>query len=158
MSTPDIPQPVRDLLTAILEAVDVPHPATVGDRERFHQVLVDRALDAVTALRGVLQHGDDAGWSADYLRARLAEKPATGYRTWGEARTEPSQPPRAEETEAANRCARCRTPFDRADLRHDGRGRYASTPYCRSCIDNCRDGSAEHVCVICDPARYGGAR
>ncbi|GAB2960143.1 hypothetical protein [Streptomyces heilongjiangensis] len=77
---------LRQLLAAVLDALDIPNPATVGDRERFHQVLGDRALDAVTALRGVFQHGDDAGWSADYLRARLAEKPATGYRTWGEGR------------------------------------------------------------------------
>lgn len=30
------------------------------------------------------------------------------------------------------------------------------TPWCHSCVDNCHDGSAEHVCVICDPQRYGG--
>ncbi|HET9326416.1 MAG TPA: hypothetical protein VFQ05_06585 [Candidatus Eisenbacteria bacterium] len=66
-------------------------------------------------------------------------------------RTRPEQLSRAE-----NRCGRCRQPFDSTDVRHDGHARYAATPFCRRCIDNCRDGSAEHVCVICDPARYGG--
>jgi hypothetical protein len=76
----------RDLLRAVLEALDIPSPATVGDGEVYDRILLDRVMDAVVALQGVLRRGDDAGWSADYLRARLAEKPATGYRTWGEGR------------------------------------------------------------------------
>ncbi|MDX2515475.1 hypothetical protein PV355_10015 [Streptomyces stelliscabiei] len=80
-STPD-----RVLLAAVLEALDIPSPATVGDSETHRELLASRALDAVIALRGVLDQGDDPGWAADYLRARLAEKPATGYRTWGEGR------------------------------------------------------------------------
>lgn len=80
-STPD-----RVLLAAVLEALDIPSPATVGDSEAHREILASRAMDAVIALRGVLDQGDDPGWAADYLRARLAEKPATGYRTWGEGR------------------------------------------------------------------------
>lgn len=76
----------RDLLTAILEALAIPYPATVGDSEVHDRILLDRVMDARVALEGVLQRGDDAGWSADYLRARLAEKPATGYRATGESR------------------------------------------------------------------------
>lgn len=74
---------LRQLLAVVLEALDIPSPATVGDSETHREILAHRTIDAVAALRGVLQHGDDPGWSADYLRARLAEKPATGYRTWG---------------------------------------------------------------------------
>lgn len=97
---------LRDLLAAVLEAIDIPAPATVGDTAAHHALLADRALDAVVALQCVLRaRGDCAGWSADYLRARLAEKPPTTYRHWGEARTEPSQPTSAEETEAAERAA-----------------------------------------------------
>lgn len=74
---------LRQLLAVVLEALDIPSPATVGDSETHREILAHRAMDAVIAVRGVLHQGDDPGWSADYLRARLAEKPATGYRTWG---------------------------------------------------------------------------
>jgi len=76
----------RDLLAAVLEALAIPYPATVGDSEVHDRILLDRVMDARVALEGVLQRGDDAGWSADYLRSRIAEKPATGYRTTGESR------------------------------------------------------------------------
>ncbi|MCT9078815.1 hypothetical protein [Streptomyces fulvoviolaceus] len=74
----------RDLLQAVLEALDIPAPATVGDAEAHDRILLDRVLDAKVALEGVLRRGDEPGWSADYLRSRIAEKPATGYRAWGE--------------------------------------------------------------------------
>jgi hypothetical protein len=77
---------VRELLAAVLEAINIPHPATIGDQEAHREVLAGRALDAVVALQGVLEDADDPTWSANYLRARLAEKPATGYRHWGEGR------------------------------------------------------------------------
>jgi hypothetical protein len=80
------PGEYRNLLAAVLEALDIPAPATVGDGEVYERILLDRVMDARVALEGVLRRGDDPGWSADYLRARLAEKPATGYRTWGEGR------------------------------------------------------------------------
>lgn len=76
----------HDLLTVLLEALDIPSPATVGDGEVHDRILLNRVMDAKVALKGVLRNGDDPGWSADYLRARLAEKPATGYRTWDEGR------------------------------------------------------------------------
>jgi hypothetical protein len=74
----------RELLAAILEALDIPSPATVGDGEVHDRILLNRVTDAKVALEGVLRRGDDPGWSADYLRGRLAEKPADGYRAWGE--------------------------------------------------------------------------
>lgn len=89
----DLTQPndVRDLLAAVLEALDIPHPATIGDGEQHARVLTDRAMHARIALENVLQRGDDPGWSADYLRARLAEHPPTGYRAAGTPRTEATQ-------------------------------------------------------------------
>lgn len=69
----------RALLEAVLEALDMPYPATIGDTEAYERILNDRVMHARIALRGVLQRGDDAGWSADFLRARVAELPATGY-------------------------------------------------------------------------------
>ncbi|MFF3872933.1 hypothetical protein [Streptomyces sp. NPDC001978] len=76
----------RELLAAVLEALDIPHAATVGDEKVHDRILLNRVMDARIALEGVLCRGDDPGWSADYLRHRLIEKPATGYRAWGEGR------------------------------------------------------------------------
>lgn len=76
----------RDLLAAVLEALAIPYPATVGDSEIHDRILLDRVMDARVALDGVLQRGDDPGWSADYLRAQLAKKPAVGYRAAGDRR------------------------------------------------------------------------
>ncbi|MFF5008027.1 hypothetical protein ACFY3G_35000 [Streptomyces phaeochromogenes] len=83
-----IPEPTRDLLAAVLEALGIPHPATFGDSERHGEILTERASHAVIALKGVLDHGDDPGWSADYLRARLVEHPPTGYRHSGASSAE----------------------------------------------------------------------
>ncbi|MFM9723716.1 hypothetical protein [Streptomyces scabiei] len=92
---------LRQLLAVVLEALDIPSPATVGDSETHREILAHRTMDVVAALRGVLQHGDDPGWSADYLRARLAERPATGYRSWGAAEDVPADP--ADERERVRR-------------------------------------------------------
>jgi hypothetical protein len=125
---------LRQLLEAVREAVTIPYNAP-----EYALRLQTRTDWVLTTLKG-LREGDpdDAGWLADYLRNKLA----------------------AEEAEAAerakNRCGRCRRPFDSTDPRFDGHARYAATPYCRRCTDNCRDGGAEHVCVLCDPKRYGG--
>lgn len=83
MGNSAMPADLRDFLAAIRSAIDIPNPATVGDTEAYHQVLANRVMHTVTALWGVLDHNDDPGWSADYLRARLAEHPTNGYRTWG---------------------------------------------------------------------------
>ncbi|WP_405799309.1 hypothetical protein [Streptomyces sp. NBC_01506] len=82
-----IPEPTHDLLTAALEALDIPHPATVGDGEAHAKVLADRVMHTVIALRNVLD-GYPLGieWTTEYLRERLAEHPPTGYRAWGAPR------------------------------------------------------------------------
>jgi len=92
---------LRQLLAVVLEALDIPSPATIGDGEVYDRILLDRVLDARVALGGVLRRGDDPGWSADYLRARLAEKPATGYRAAGSA--EQLHDDQADEAERARR-------------------------------------------------------
>lgn len=126
---------LRDLLEAVRDALTLDY--AVDDYDERIQA---RAGLAKAVLRDGIDDPDRIGWNADWLRGKL----------------------RAEETEAAEResqrCRRCRKPFDPNDTRFDGRARHAGTPWCRACVDNCRDGSAEHVCVICDPARYGGER
>lgn len=47
-------------------------------------------------------------------------------------------------------CLVCRLPFDPADLRWNGRGRYLNTQWCNGCVDRCHDNdSADHRCPIC---------
>lgn len=78
---------VRDLLTAVLEAIDIPRPATVGGDEPHNRLLNARAMHAKIALQNLLDDGPDLGpaWSAKYLRERLAEHPVTGYVTADQA-------------------------------------------------------------------------
>jgi hypothetical protein len=80
-----------DTLTAVREALDIPHSATMGDEETRTAILIERAGHAVVMLNSIL-HGEhpapDIPWSVAYLRARLAEHPATGYKTWAERMAE----------------------------------------------------------------------
>lgn len=84
--TPD--GPVRELLAAVLEALNIPTPATVGGQDAHDRVLNDRAMHAKIALRDVLNEGAPLGieWTTQYLRERLAEHPPTGYVTSDQAR------------------------------------------------------------------------
>lgn len=88
MSTSNLPKPLRDLLTAVLEAIDLPHPATTGGTEVHNRLLADRVVHARIALRSAL--GLDGplmtlAWDAQYLRERLAQHPVTGYVTADQA-------------------------------------------------------------------------
>ncbi|MEV7976220.1 hypothetical protein [Streptomyces sp. NPDC086519] len=78
---------VRDLLAAVLEAIDLPHPATVGGSEAHDRLLNARVVHARVALRNLLDDGPDLGpaWTAKYLRERLAEHPIAGYVTVDQA-------------------------------------------------------------------------
>ncbi|PVD01324.1 hypothetical protein [Streptomyces sp. CS014] len=72
---------LRALLDAVLAAIDIPHPATIGDTEAYQAALDRRASLAITVARAALaENPDDYGWNADYLRQRLAEHPPTEYR------------------------------------------------------------------------------
>ena len=78
----------REALSAVLEALDIPHPATVGDGEVRDRIVMQRVLHTVIFLRGILadsQPAEDAAWSLGYFRDKLAQHPAEGYRTWDEA-------------------------------------------------------------------------
>ncbi|QKV93204.1 hypothetical protein HUT19_16760 [Streptomyces sp. NA02950] len=80
-----LPEEVAALLRAVVEALDIPAPATVGDAERFRAVLDERAMRVVVTLTTVLDGPTGIGaakWAAAYLRKKLAEHPPTGYRAW----------------------------------------------------------------------------
>lgn len=73
----------REFLAAVKEAIDLPAPATFGDRAEYLRLLESRALDAVIALTGALGEPESAdwglGWHTDYLRRQLAKQPPTTY-------------------------------------------------------------------------------
>ncbi|MBZ3907320.1 hypothetical protein [Streptomyces griseiscabiei] len=127
---------LRALLAVVLEALTLPYGADDYDR----RILERAALTRTVVAAALAEAPADLAWNADYLSGKLAAEQAD-----------------AEEREK-NRCGRCRKPFDQDDTAFDGRARHADTPHCRGCVDNCHEGSAEHVCVICDPKRYGGSR
>lgn len=79
--------PTRDLLAAVLEALDIPHPATAGGAEAHARVLADRVTHAKIALGSVLEGEPlmDIAWTTRDLRERLAEHPPTGYVTSDQA-------------------------------------------------------------------------
>lgn len=87
MSTRDLPEPARDLLAAVLEALDIPNPATVGDTPAHDRVLNTRVIHAKIALRDILDNGAPLGieWTTRYLRERLDATPPTGYVTSDQA-------------------------------------------------------------------------
>ncbi|MFI6468748.1 hypothetical protein ACIBL5_00545 [Streptomyces sp. NPDC050516] len=76
----------RRLLEAVHEALNIPYPATIGDREVYARILAERVMHARIALEGVLTRGDNADWSAGWLLGQLALHPATGYRRFGAGR------------------------------------------------------------------------
>ncbi len=45
---------VRDVVRAVLEALGIPHSATVGDREAHDRISGERAMHAALALRSTL--------------------------------------------------------------------------------------------------------
>ncbi|MFF9168282.1 MULTISPECIES: hypothetical protein [unclassified Streptomyces] len=79
----------RDLLAAVLEALDIPHPATASGAEVHDRILADRAIPARVALRAIVDKlpptscGPD--WYAKWLRDSLAKHPVTGYVTADQA-------------------------------------------------------------------------
>ncbi|MGW2169013.1 hypothetical protein ACWC1C_00610 [Streptomyces sp. NPDC001705] len=78
---------VRQLLAVVLEALDLPHPATQGGSEVYDEIRSERATHVVVALRSVLDDKPlmDVAWTTDYLREQLAKHPATGYVTVAQA-------------------------------------------------------------------------
>lgn len=76
---------LRALLDAVLDAIDIPSPATIGDTDSYQIALDRRASLAIVVARGALAEDPaDLQWNADYLRRKLAESPPTGYSTYSD--------------------------------------------------------------------------
>ena len=126
---------LRALLEVVLDAIALPFDAHDYDRR-----ILNRTSWVRSTVKGALEEDPaDLGWNGDYLRGKLTAEQAEA------------------DERAKNTCSRCHRPFDASDTRFDGRARHKDTPFCRSCTDNCADGGTEHLCVICEPKRYGGA-
>ncbi|MEV7145937.1 hypothetical protein AB0O05_05500 [Streptomyces sp. NPDC093084] len=69
----------REFLAALLDAINLPHPATVGDSEEYLRLLEDRTLDAVVALGEPPNADWGLGWHTAYLREQVAKKPVITY-------------------------------------------------------------------------------
>lgn len=99
------------------------------------------------------QHGVRWSWQSkpkalEKLAARREMKPDWEHRLMERLTTVVERP--ASEEPPAEACGKCEKPFDPADTRHNGRARYAATPYCNGCIDRCHESTdAFHVCAIC---------
>ena len=78
-----------DALAAVREAIDIPYAATVGDDETRTAILLRRVMQLSVFLGSIMRDQPQPDWlmphSIAYLRERLAEHPAEGYRTWDEA-------------------------------------------------------------------------
>lgn len=84
---PEAEHPLREALAAVLEALDIPQPATVGDEGIHDGILLERVTHTVIFLRGILAAGRVTASEDEirYLREKLAEHPAEGYKTWDQA-------------------------------------------------------------------------
>ncbi|MBP5922160.1 MULTISPECIES: hypothetical protein [Streptomyces] len=103
---PDVRGPVRDLLAAIADTLDLPVPAPEKAAEAAHQSLLDDrvqyvrlAIDAI--LNGTAHEGIE--WEANFLRTQAAKRPPA-YRTraqFDDARRAAATAPPAADTSAS---------------------------------------------------------
>ena len=78
-----------DALGAVREALGIPYAATVGDDETRAKILDERLCHTMTMINSLFERIEDGReadipWSVAYLRERLTEHPAEGYKTWDE--------------------------------------------------------------------------
>jgi hypothetical protein len=141
-----LPAEVRDLLGAVVEALDIPMPDITDAAGREHRAVLVRRTTEVRIVLQVLLDAKAADLTAlthdaGVIRARTAAAPV-GYPVW---------------QDRVPACGRCRQPFDPADARFDGHAQHGTTPFCRGCVDRCHESTdAFHVCPVCDESRRGG--
>jgi hypothetical protein len=81
-----LPAKIRELLGAVLAAIDIPYPATLGDATRHRELLAERVMHATITLRHVLAREGtrfpaDLPWETAYLREQLTAHPPAGYKS-----------------------------------------------------------------------------
>ncbi|WP_432114037.1 hypothetical protein [Streptomyces sp. S1] len=76
----EIPEPVRSLLAAIAETLDVPEPGVdIESLIKYNTFVEGRIHFVQMAIRDVLTGKADLGveWEAEFLRKKVAERPPT---------------------------------------------------------------------------------
>ncbi|MEU6165386.1 hypothetical protein [Streptomyces tanashiensis] len=89
-----LPADVTNLLSAVVEALDIPLPSIEDtDERKYYRLLERRAMDVRISLWSLLRHPDhpDLHHDAAYIRTCTAEQPVTytpfdSGRTGGEGR------------------------------------------------------------------------
>lgn len=74
----------RAIVEAVLEAIDIPHAATVGEAEKRQAILTERLRLLVAELRSIARSGV-IELPMTYLAEGLAKHPVDGYLTTAEA-------------------------------------------------------------------------
>lgn len=79
MSEQTLPESVRDLLAAVVEALTVPLPSIdEGDERAYHRLLERRTTDVRIILGSIVDYPNvPIDNDADDVRARIAETPVT---------------------------------------------------------------------------------
>ncbi|MGW6404228.1 hypothetical protein [Streptomyces sp. NPDC055134] len=74
-----LPAAVVDVVAAVVEALDIPLPATTdADGRTYHRLLERRVTTVVIALATLLKfQGDGMGNDAEWIRTRIADLPVT---------------------------------------------------------------------------------
>ncbi len=72
----------RAIIGAVREAAGIPYGASVGDGERYRELLAARVMHLTVALEGIARGGGPAllAWQLEHLREKLAGCPVD-YRT-----------------------------------------------------------------------------
>lgn len=76
----------RTVLEAVLEALDIPYAATVGQSETRQKILDERLIYLKVTLKAILRDGGQLDEHLPYLSEKLAEHPPIGYVTDVQAR------------------------------------------------------------------------
>lgn len=127
----------RAVIALVLEALDIPSAATVGDDETRQKILDRRLLSTVVTLRSLVAEAPNLDWALDWLRMDLARSPAAGYVTSEQARKAvecgATYSQAVTSVEAAEAFARAGVAAERADCPHDCDEVNCSAEECSSC-------------------------
>jgi hypothetical protein len=81
-SADTMPPVMAEILSAAIEALDIPFPMTIKDGERYLHIRSERATHLVIALLAIQGDPAGAGSVLAYLRAQLTQCLPNGYEHW----------------------------------------------------------------------------
>lgn len=97
-----------------------------------------------------LKAGATAGYLSAYKAVAIDQTAGTTSPDHPITADEHGPVTREEWTASEGRCRKCLSPFNPEDTRFNGNARSGEGPYCRYCVDLCRQSqSFLHLCEIC---------